>query len=60
VWAEAATLAPAARDGFLSTEGRARLRRLTELVDEVGAPWRPRWAAARRPEAPGPGWYERY
>ena len=25
-----------------------------------GAPWRPRWAAARRPEAPEPGWYERY
>lgn len=60
VWAEAATLAPAERDGFLTTEGRARLRRLTELVDDVGAPWRPRWAAAHRPEAPRPGWYEQY
>jgi tagatose-1,6-bisphosphate aldolase len=60
VWGDAATKTAAERDAFLETEGRARLRRLAELVDEVGAPWRPRWAAARRPEAPGPGWYARY
>jgi tagatose 1,6-diphosphate aldolase len=60
VWAEAAAMAPAERDRFLATDGRARLQRLTDLVDGVGAPWRPRWAAARHPEAPGPGWYERY
>ena len=60
VWAEAAAMAPAERDRFLATDGRARLQRLTDLVDGVGAPWRPRWAAARRPETPGPGWYERY
>jgi tagatose-1,6-bisphosphate aldolase len=60
VWAEAATMAPKARDGFLETEGRARLLRLVRLVDAVGSPWRPRWAAARRPEPPVSGWYERY
>jgi tagatose-1,6-bisphosphate aldolase len=53
VWAEAATMAPAARDAFLATTGRERLARLASLVDlEVGAPWATRWAAARRPEAP--------
>ncbi len=60
VWAESAAMAPADRDRFLAGEGRARLRRLTELVDAVGAPWRARWAAARRPETPESGWYERY
>ena len=45
---------------FLETTGRQRLARLAGLVDEVAAPWRPRWTAARRPDAPGPGWYERY
>jgi tagatose-1,6-bisphosphate aldolase len=60
VWADAATMAPGDRDRFLETEGRARLGRLASLVDEVGLPWRPRWQAARRPEPPGPGWYERY
>jgi tagatose-1,6-bisphosphate aldolase len=60
VWAEAAALEGAARDAFLMSTGRDRLGRLVELVDDLAAPWRPRWAAARRPEAPGPGWYERY
>ena len=60
VWAEAATLAGAERDAFLDTEGLRRLASLTELVDAVGVPWRPRWTAARRPDAPEPGWYARY
>lgn len=60
VWAEAAALDGADRDAFLATTGRERLARLVDLVDHVAAPWRPRWVAARRPEAPGPGWYERY
>jgi tagatose-1,6-bisphosphate aldolase len=60
VWAEAATMGPADRDRFLAADGRARLQRLTDLVDGLGAPWRRRWAAARRPETPEPGWYERY
>ena len=60
VWAEAAALDGAARDAFLVTTARERLARLVALVDDLAAPWRPRWVAARRPEAPGPGWYERY
>ena len=40
--------------------GRDRLARLTSLVDDLAAPWRPRWTAARAPEPPGPGWYQRY
>ena len=60
VWAEAATMAPDARDAFLETTGHARLARLAALVDDLGAPWRPRWARARSPEAPAPGWYAAY
>ncbi len=60
VWAEAAQLDPEERAAFLDSTGRGRLARLVSLVDEVAAPWRPRWIAARRPEAPGHGWYERY
>ena len=46
-----------ARDAFLAGAGRDRLARLTALVDDLAAPWRPRWTAARAPEPPGPGWY---
>ena len=60
VWADAATMAPAARDAFLATTGRERLGRLAAMVDELGAPWRERWTAARQPEPAAPGWYERY
>lgn len=60
VWAEAATLEGAERDAFLATTGRERLDRLTSLVDDLAAPWRPRWIAARAPETPEPGWYARY
>ena len=60
VWAEAAPLPPAERDAFLESTGRQRLARLAGLVDDVAAAWRPRWTAALRPDAPGPGWYERY
>jgi tagatose 1,6-diphosphate aldolase len=60
VWADAAQLDPPARDAFLETTGRRRLARLAALVDDVASPWRPRWIAARQPEPPGPGWYERY
>ena len=60
VWAEAATMAPAARDEFLGGTSRERLARLASLVDGLAAPWRPRWRAARHPDVPGPGWYERY
>jgi tagatose-1,6-bisphosphate aldolase len=60
VWAEAATMAAGARDAFLATTGRERLARLASLVDELGAPWRPRWTAARRPDTPVEGWYAGY
>jgi len=60
VWAPAATMPPAARDAWLATEGRARLQRLADLVDELGRPWEPRWAAAASPEVPGDGWFTRY
>jgi tagatose 1,6-diphosphate aldolase len=60
VWAEAATLRGPARDAFLAGTGRDRLARLTALVDDLAVPWRPRWTAARTPEPPGPGWYQRY
>ncbi len=60
VWAEAATMAPDDRDTFLSSTGRERLSRLAALVDDLGAPWRPRWTRARAPEPPAPGWYAAY
>jgi tagatose 1,6-diphosphate aldolase len=60
VWAPAASLAQDARTTWLETEGAARLRRLVDLVEEAGHPWRPRWIAALHPETPEPGWYTRY
>jgi tagatose-1,6-bisphosphate aldolase len=60
VWAGAATLPPGERTAWLATEGAERLRRLVELVEATGHPWRPRWTAAARPEPPETGWYTRY
>ena len=60
VWAPAAALPPGERTAWLDTEGAARLRRLVEVVERIGHPWRERWIAAARPEAPEPGWYARY
>jgi len=60
VWAPAAGLAPDARSAWLGSEGIARLRRLVELVERAGHPWRARWAEATRPDMPEPGWYTRY
>ena len=60
VWAPAAGLAPDARMEWLESEGAARLRRLGELVERAGHPWRSRWQEATRPDAPEPGWYVRY
>ncbi len=60
VWAPAAALAPEARTEWLEGEGAARLRRLAELVERWGHPWRPRWTNAQQPDAPEPGWYTRY
>ncbi len=60
VWAEAATLPGAARNEFLRTTGRDRLRALVELVEAVGVPW----DARPGPLVPAPelaeGWYREY
>jgi len=60
VWAPAAPLSADERTVWLETEGAARLRRLVDVVEAAGHPWRPRWMAAARPEPPEPGWYARY
>jgi tagatose 1,6-diphosphate aldolase len=60
VWAPAAALSPDERTAWLETEGAARLRRLVDLVERAGHPWRPRWLAAAHPEPPEPDWYARY
>ena len=60
VWAEAATMAPEARDAFLMTTGRERLGRLVELVDAAGHSWEARPGRLRDAPAPGDGWYREY
>jgi tagatose-1,6-bisphosphate aldolase len=60
VWAGAATLAGDERDRWLASEGRRRLERLVELVEQVGRPWRDRWLSAKPPRRPGEGWYRGY
>lgn len=42
VWAEAATLPAIERDAFLASEARARLGRLSAIVDEAGRSWEER------------------
>ncbi|HKB28366.1 MAG TPA: tagatose 1,6-diphosphate aldolase [Candidatus Limnocylindrales bacterium] len=60
VWAEAATMEPAARDAFLATTGRERLRRLADLVDGRGRPWQDRPNRLTNAPPPGDGWYREY
>jgi tagatose 1,6-diphosphate aldolase len=60
VWSEAATLDPSARDVFLKTTGRARLRRLVDLVDIAGRPWHDRPGRLTTSPVPGDGWYRDY
>jgi tagatose 1,6-diphosphate aldolase len=60
VWAEAATMEPAARDAFLVTTGRERLGRLADLVESVGRPWHDRPNRLRPAPMPGDGWYREY
>jgi tagatose-1,6-bisphosphate aldolase len=60
VWEGAATLDEAARDAFLATTGRDRLRRLVELVDGAGLPWRDHPGALAGASEPGEGWYRDY
>jgi tagatose-1,6-bisphosphate aldolase len=60
VWAEAATMPADQRDAFLSSEGRARLGRLRELVDRAGHPWTDRSTRLTSAPEPGAGWYRDY
>lgn len=60
VWAEAARLEATARDAFLSTTGRERLRRLADLVDAAGRPWHDRRSFLAESPMPGDGWYREY
>ena len=60
VWAEAATMAPDARDDFLATTGRERLSRLVDLVDAFGRPWHERPNRLTAAPTPGDGWYREY
>jgi tagatose 1,6-diphosphate aldolase len=60
VWAEAATLEPAARDAFLATTGRERLGRLADLVEAVGRPWHDRPSRLTSAPMPGDDWYREY
>jgi tagatose 1,6-diphosphate aldolase len=60
VWAEAATMAPAARDAFLATTGRERLGRLADLVESAGRPWHDRPSRLTSAPTPGDGWYREY
>lgn len=60
VWADAATMELRARDDFLATTGRERLRRLVDVVDDLGRPWHERSTRLTTAPAPGEGWYRGY
>jgi tagatose-1,6-bisphosphate aldolase len=60
VWAEATAMASPAREGFLSSIGRRRLKRLAELVDAAGRPWHARRSRLTSSPVPGDGWYRAY
>lgn len=57
VWAESARLASGKRQAFLLGEGRARLRRLTAIVERFGAPWEERSSLPAEVGDPGERWY---
>lgn len=59
VWAGAAALPRSERPGWLASEGRSRLRRVAEIVDDAGLPWRERSSLTRSAQ-PGEGWYRDY
>ena len=60
VWAPSATMAPAERDAWLATEGRARLARLAGLVGAEGRPWDARVSPLTDVPTPTEGWYRDY
>jgi tagatose-1,6-bisphosphate aldolase len=60
VWAPAASMPAAQRDAWLASEGRRRLERLAQLVDELGMPWHARRNSVTSGAPPNEGWYQRY
>lgn len=56
VWAEAVELQGDARDHFLATTGRQRMKELADLCARLARPWREK---VPTPDV-GPGWYEKY
>jgi tagatose 1,6-diphosphate aldolase len=60
VWAEAATMDSAARDAFLTTTGRDRLRRLAGVAESAGHAWHQRQTRVTTSPRPGDGWYRAY
>jgi tagatose 1,6-diphosphate aldolase len=60
VWAPSAMMAADDRDAWLASEGRARLRRLADVVDAEGRAWDARPTALTAAPAPGEGWYREY
>jgi tagatose 1,6-diphosphate aldolase len=59
VWKEAAHMEAPERDAWLADTGVARMRRLVDIVEAEGVPWRERSALAAEPE-PSEGWTAGY
>ena len=60
VWADAVRMNASARDAWLSTTGRDRLRRLADLVESTARPWHERDTAVTDAPTPTDGWYREY
>ena len=59
VWGDGAALSGDARAAWLMAEGAARMRRLVDLVDRYGKPWRERSPLMEQPD-PVEDWYLDY
>jgi tagatose-1,6-bisphosphate aldolase len=59
VWGDGVVLPAAERDAWLATEGVARMRRLVEIVERDGRPWRERSPLSGQAELAA-GWYRDY
>jgi tagatose-1,6-bisphosphate aldolase len=59
VWGDGVVLPTAERDTWLATEGVARMRRLIEIVEREGRPWRERSPLSGQAEL-AQGWYRDY
>jgi tagatose-1,6-bisphosphate aldolase len=59
VWGDGVILAPPDRDAWLATEGVARMKRLVEIVERDGRPWRERSPLTGQAEL-AEDWYRDY